>query len=188
VRGYLSNGWSVGLIVPEVSVNEVAAALRYEGLQHGDGRETTTKPITLVTPTSSKGLEFDAVVVLEPADITGSGDGGLNELFVALTRTTRALSIVHDKPLPPEIASFAERGQADDHEEAHLQDSDNTHEEPADIRTAPPAQSQVVLAEDVLRGLVENVASAVGAVLQPAAIDEFLAQLSDRLRQSSSDD
>jgi len=186
VREYLSNGWSVGLIVPEASVIEVAAALRYEGLQYGDGRETTTKPITLVTPTSSKGLEFDAVVMLEPADITGSGDGGLNELFVALTRTTRALSIVYAKPLPRELETFGPLGGHEVHPDTT--GSDEGELDSAQTPLTEPDGPQVILADDVIRGLVESVATAVEAVLQPAAIDSFLAQLSNRLGRSRSDD
>jgi DNA helicase IV len=50
-----------------------------------------------MTPTQSKGLEFDAVVLVEPADVL---KGGAGDLYVAMTRPTQALRVVHSKPLP----------------------------------------------------------------------------------------
>ena len=55
----------------------------------------------MLTPRESKGLEFDHVVVVEPALIEEEGgDSGLRELYVALTRPTKTLTIVHSRPLP----------------------------------------------------------------------------------------
>ena len=48
----------------------------------------------------AKGLEFDAVVVVEPAEIVEERRHGLRALYVALTRTTRTLHLVHHRPLP----------------------------------------------------------------------------------------
>jgi DNA helicase IV len=50
--------------------------------------------IPLLAPREAKGLEFDHVVVVEPAEMD------LRELYVALTRPTRTLVVVHAKPLP----------------------------------------------------------------------------------------
>jgi DNA helicase IV len=50
--------------------------------------------IPVLTPRQAKGLEFDRVVVVEPALVT------LRELYVALTRPTKALVVVHARPLP----------------------------------------------------------------------------------------
>ena len=55
----------------------------------------------MLTPRESKGLEFDHVVVVEPALIVEEGgDSGLRELYVALTRPTKTLIVVHARPLP----------------------------------------------------------------------------------------
>lgn len=59
--------------------------------------------ILVVTPLLAKGLEFDAVVVVEPADIV-DGPAGHRNLFVALTRPTTTLVVVHSRPLPNELA------------------------------------------------------------------------------------
>ena len=49
---------------------------------------------------ASKGLEFDAVVVVEPAAIAGTDNRGLRLLYVAMTRPIQHLSVVHADPLP----------------------------------------------------------------------------------------
>jgi DNA helicase IV len=47
-----------------------------------------------------KGLEYDHVLVLEPADIVAAETKGLNRLYVALTRAVTSLTVLHTKPLP----------------------------------------------------------------------------------------
>ncbi len=57
--------------------------------------------VPVLTPREAKGLEFDHVVVVEPALIVEEGgDSGLRELYVALTRPTKTLVVVHARPLP----------------------------------------------------------------------------------------
>ncbi|MGZ8695497.1 MAG: HelD family protein [Gaiellaceae bacterium] len=57
--------------------------------------------VPVLTPRESKGLEFDHVVVVEPARIVEEGgEAGLRELFVALTRPTTTLVVTHALPLP----------------------------------------------------------------------------------------
>ncbi|HEY3461902.1 MAG TPA: ATP-binding domain-containing protein [Gaiellaceae bacterium] len=57
-------------------------------------------PFSVLTPRQAKGLEFDHVVVVEPAAVADDGDRGLRELYVALTRPTKTLVVVHARPLP----------------------------------------------------------------------------------------
>jgi DNA helicase IV len=57
-------------------------------------------PFPILTPRQAKGLEFDHVVVVEPAAMADGGDRGLRELYVALTRPTKTLVVVHARPLP----------------------------------------------------------------------------------------
>jgi DNA helicase IV len=61
--------------------------------------------IAVLTPREAKGMEFDHVIVVEPAQIVDEAvEGqGLRELYVALTRPTTTLVIVHARPLPPEL-------------------------------------------------------------------------------------
>jgi superfamily I DNA/RNA helicase len=81
----------VALIVPDELVEPA--------LSH----ESAFDSIPLLTPRSAKGLEFDHVIVVEPAMIAAR-DQGLRELYVALTRPTTTLVVVYARPLPPELA------------------------------------------------------------------------------------
>ncbi len=60
--------------------------------------------VALLSPRAAKGLEFDHVVVVEPAAIA-EDEQGLRGLYVALTRPTRTLIVVHARPLPAELGS-----------------------------------------------------------------------------------
>ena len=59
----------------------------------------------MLTPREAKGMEFDHVIVVEPALIVEEAvEGqGLRELYVALTRPTQRLIVVHARPLPDEL-------------------------------------------------------------------------------------
>jgi DNA helicase IV len=82
----------LAVIVPETLADaELAGTPLYES-------------VPLLTPRQAKGLEFDHVVVVEPALIAGSPQG-LRELYVALTRPTKTLVVVHARPLPAELAA-----------------------------------------------------------------------------------
>jgi DNA helicase IV len=68
-------------------------------------------PFQTLTPRAAKGLEFDRVVLVEPEAIAREGERieGLRALYVALTRATKTLVVVHARPLPPELAPTSER-------------------------------------------------------------------------------
>ncbi|MFC9227631.1 HelD family protein [Streptomyces decoyicus] len=53
-----------------------------------------TSPVVLIDPRQAKGLEFDTVIVVEPAEL------GASDLYVALTRATQRLGVIHTAPLP----------------------------------------------------------------------------------------
>ena len=61
--------------------------------------------VSVLTPREAKGMEFDHVIVVEPASIVQEAVGGqgLRELYVALTRPTTTLTVVHARPLPAEL-------------------------------------------------------------------------------------
>lgn len=58
--------------------------------------------VAIVSPQAVKGLEFDAVIVVEPAAIAAL-DSGLRHLYVSMTRAVQHLGVVHAMPLPPEL-------------------------------------------------------------------------------------
>jgi DNA helicase IV len=75
--------------------------------QRGDGGGSLFDEtrIAVLTPREAKGMEFDHVIVVEPAQIVeeAAAGQGLRELYVALTRPTRTLILVHSRPLPTEL-------------------------------------------------------------------------------------
>ncbi|WP_019928072.1 3'-5' exonuclease [Nocardia sp. BMG111209] len=56
--------------------------------------------VQVLTVHDAKGLEFDAVILVEPREILGESPRGLNDLYVALTRATQRLTVVHTGELP----------------------------------------------------------------------------------------
>jgi DNA helicase IV len=70
-----------------------------------DGDPFDEASVPVLTPRQAKGLEFDHVVVVEPAAIAEDGEQGLRELYVALTRPTKTLVVVHARPLPDSLAA-----------------------------------------------------------------------------------
>jgi DNA helicase IV len=106
--------------------NELPAVVVEEAVAVGDGRvavlgpdaiiddlrkvvpttngDDLDAPVTVLTVTQAKGLEFDAVVLVDPAGIVAESPHGLNDLYVALTRTTKRLCIVHSGDLPEVLA------------------------------------------------------------------------------------
>jgi DNA helicase IV len=86
--------------------DEISEALGTAGIEHGRATRTGLDTGVTVVPVSVvKGLELDGVVVVEPARIVAAEQQGLRALYVALTRSTRMLTIVHSEPLPPALRS-----------------------------------------------------------------------------------
>jgi superfamily I DNA/RNA helicase len=69
-----------------------------------DGPSTNTARLTLTPVSLAKGLEFDTVVVVEPAHIARAEHRGLQRLYVALTRAVTTLHVIHAAPLPAPLA------------------------------------------------------------------------------------
>jgi DNA helicase IV len=92
---------NVAVIVPAELVDPVVAAFDRADVEVGRAtRSGLEARITLVPVDLVKGLELDAAVVVEPADMVESGPKGLRSLYVALTRATHRLAVVHARPLP----------------------------------------------------------------------------------------
>ncbi len=56
--------------------------------------------VTVLPASLAKGLEYDHVIVAEPADIVEAERRGLNRLYVVLTRAVSRLDVLHSRPLP----------------------------------------------------------------------------------------
>jgi DNA helicase IV len=90
----------VAVIVPEDLVPGVTRLARKNTGVGVLERDAMARPVTIVPAPAAKGLEFDAVVVVEPAAIAGDDRRGLRLLYVAMTRPIQHLSVVHAQPLP----------------------------------------------------------------------------------------
>jgi len=72
------------------------------------------RPVVVVTVRQAKGLEFDSVLVADPAAILAESPRGLGDLYVALTRATQRAGVVYAGVLPPVLRRLAEIGSAGD--------------------------------------------------------------------------
>ncbi|WP_433473062.1 HelD family protein [Spirillospora sp. CA-142024] len=68
--------------------------------------EALDSPTVVLTAEEAKGLEFDSVIVVDPSGVLTESPKGGQDLYVALTRATRRLTIVHDHDLPPLLAAL----------------------------------------------------------------------------------
>ncbi len=110
-------GGVAAVIVPPSLLEPVAGAIEASGTRAwvaGSTGATGTGPLgsdgqsLLVCPADlAKGLEFDLVIVVEPAAIAEELPGGERALYVALTRTTGALLVIHASALPASLAGSA---------------------------------------------------------------------------------
>ncbi|MBN6036553.1 ATP-binding domain-containing protein [Amycolatopsis sp. 195334CR] len=92
---------NLAVIAPPVHRERLAEVLPVAGPPE------LTEPVVLLTPGEAKGLEFDAVLIVDPAAILAAGPLGHNDLYVAMTRATRRLGVVHPGPCPAVLAGLA---------------------------------------------------------------------------------
>lgn len=102
-RAEVGNG-NIAVICPASLTDDLDEALTGAGLKHGRApRDGLEHQITLVPIAYVKGLELDAAVVVEPSAIVSEEAQGMRALYVALTRATKRLAVVHAQPLPPPL-------------------------------------------------------------------------------------
>jgi DNA helicase IV len=106
---------SIGIIAADALVAQVSKSLRDNGIEHGvlgHDHGDIDHQVDVVPASVAKGLEFDRVVVVEPAAIAAAEPDertGLRRLYVVLTRAVSALTVVHSEPLPAELARRPDR-------------------------------------------------------------------------------
>jgi DNA helicase IV len=103
------NGGRLAVLVPTAQADalgrRIVAAL--PELAVAGGPEALDAPVAVLTVTEARGLEFDGVVVVEPGAILAESPKGVNNLYVALTRATQRLGVVHTTALPAALAQLA---------------------------------------------------------------------------------
>ena len=106
VAGLAGSPGSVGVVCADGAVAEVVGLLTGAGLPAAaltdDGEAAA--PVAVVPATLAKGLEFDAVVVVDPAAIVAAEPRGLHRLYVVLTRAVSTLVVLHRNDLPAPLA------------------------------------------------------------------------------------
>ncbi|GAA3347532.1 ATPase AAA [Amorphoplanes nipponensis] len=101
VTAALEHEGSVAVIAADAAVDRLRAHLRAAGLETATPDDVDSAArVTVVPATIVKGLEYDHVVVVEPAEIVAAEPRGLHRLYVVLTRAVSRLSVVHAEPLP----------------------------------------------------------------------------------------
>jgi hypothetical protein len=110
-REALDRDGSVAMIVADGDVAPAVQALSEKGVRHLVlGNSGPAERLTVVPAQLAKGLEFDHVVVVEPAAIVEGEPSlpvGLRRLYVVLTRAVSGLTVVHARPLPGELTAVA---------------------------------------------------------------------------------
>lgn len=101
VRAALGHEGSVGVIAADADTGRLRAALAEAGIPTATVDEIdSTARVSVVPATLAKGLEYDHVVVVEPARIVAAEPRGLHRLYVVLTRAVSRLTVLHTEPLP----------------------------------------------------------------------------------------
>jgi DNA helicase IV len=108
-RDAASVGGTVAVIAPSALHRELVADLADVGARAGTADALDAR-VAILAATDAKGLEFDHVIVVEPSRLVASDAAGMRLLYMALTRATRQLVIVHAEALPEALASAALSG------------------------------------------------------------------------------
>jgi DNA helicase IV len=106
VTAALEHEGSVAVIAADAAVDRLRARLAAAGLHTATPDDVETEArVTVVPATIVKGLEYDHVIVVEPADIVAAEPRGLHRLYVVLTRAVSRLSVVHARPMPAPLGT-----------------------------------------------------------------------------------
>jgi DNA helicase IV len=96
------------VIVPEELAAELGSAVSaaLPGTAIGADPDLTS-PVVVLTVRQAKGLEFDCVLIVEPGMMLAASPRGLNDIYVALTRATQQVGVVHAEELPDVLGKLA---------------------------------------------------------------------------------
>ncbi|WP_285684574.1 AAA family ATPase [Actinoplanes sp. NBRC 103695] len=98
----------VGVIVPQGREGELGHELMKALPEAAVGEQPDLlNQVVMLTVRQAKGLEFDAVLVAQPDEIIAESPRGLSDLYVAVTRATRRLGVLHTVDLPKELNALA---------------------------------------------------------------------------------
>lgn len=113
-------GFKVGVVVAPARYDEMLRYCSDAGIKAGDGRDGDLgQPVTLLPADQVNGLEFDAIALVEPAEIGDGTELGRRLLYVAMTRCTQSLAIFHSAALPAGLEHLERPAPAHEPEVEH---------------------------------------------------------------------
>ena len=96
---------TVAVISTDARVDDLRRAIEDRGVVLAEpGEVAPDRPLVVLPASLAKGLEFDAVIVVEPAEIMAEEPHGARLLFVSLTRAVQHLALAHSLLLPAVLA------------------------------------------------------------------------------------
>jgi DNA helicase IV len=95
------DGGRLAIIAPDALIPALAEAVP-EAVP-GDRPESLDSVAAILTVSQAKGLEFDRVIVVDPSGILTQSENGTHDLYVAITRATHRLTVIHDSDLPASL-------------------------------------------------------------------------------------
>ncbi|MFC4116067.1 HelD family protein [Nonomuraea zeae] len=117
----IGQGGKVAVVVPDALLGSLGAAITAAvpgtvvvtpGAGRAKGAAALDAPVAVMAVTDAKGLEFDSVIVAEPDLIAAQSPRGPSDLYVALTRATQRLGVVHERPLSQALQGLPSRSPA----------------------------------------------------------------------------
>ncbi|WP_328808186.1 HelD family protein [Nonomuraea antri] len=121
VKAEVGEGGKVAVVVPDALLatlgDQIAAAVEgaavvTPGAGRAKGAAALDAPVAVMGVADAKGLEFDSVIVAEPDLIAAQSPRGPSDLYVALTRATQRLGVVHERPLSAALRGLPTRSSA----------------------------------------------------------------------------
>lgn len=172
-RSFSGDGHLVGVICPDALRDQTLEAFRTARVRVSEAnREGLGAAITIVSPVEAKGLEFDAVVVVEPSAIAAEDTHGRRQLYIAFTRTTGQLAVVYSEPFLP--------GDQDEREAQSSGDASEVARSPAEAST-PPRLGSPPASDSATRALARHFLDELRNVVREDQIDAILHAIRDEL-------
>ncbi|WP_442945956.1 HelD family protein [Nonomuraea sp. LPB2021202275-12-8] len=115
VKAEVGEGGKVAVVVPDAMLAELGETVRgaiegavviAPGAGRARGAAALDAPVAVLAVADAKGLEFDSVIVAEPDLIAAQSPRGPSDLYVALTRATQRLGVVHERPLSEALSGL----------------------------------------------------------------------------------
>ncbi len=102
----------LAVIVPADRVDELTRAVGVAVPDVVLEDPSLDRPVVVLSVKQVRGLEFDSLLVADPARIVAGSPAGLNDLYVAITRATQRLGVVHEGDLPGALGRLRPRADA----------------------------------------------------------------------------